>query len=230
MSQPTPTSLNLRHTLRWIWARACGHGRSIAATTAAGIAAVGASLAFVWATKYIVDLATGRADGTWEWAIALLVACLTLRLAMTAAQRRLAVGCSTRYANRLRAGLFATLMGARWDGRDRFHSSDAINRIASDVDTTASMLANTLPGIAVTAVELVAAFVFMVLLDWRMACVLVVIMPVAMVASKLYTRRSHRLTASIRQNQSDLQRVMQENLQHRVLINSLGRTDRKSVV
>lgn len=130
--------------------------------------------------------------------------------------------CITRNSNGLRGRLFERLMRVGWTGRDRFHSGDAVNRLATDVGAVSSLVGNTVPGAVVTLVQLVGAFGFMLWLDARMAWVLVGVMPVALLCSKVYMMRSRELTRGIRCEEGRMQRVMQEDLQHRVLISSLG--------
>lgn len=69
-----------------------------------------------------------------------------------------------------------------------------------------------------------AAFVFLMSLDAGLSWILLFIMPVALLASKGYVKKMRRLTKAIRSSDSRVQEIMQENLQHRTLINALERT------
>ena len=214
-----------RYILLWLARESRGVRRYAALNATAGILSIACSLTFVWATKHIVDIATGRSDAGWAGAVAILAVTLLGQLMFGAISRRISVVCQTRFSNALRSRLFDRLMRSEWTGKERFHSSDAVGRLASDVATVSSTIASTLPGMAVTIVQLLAAFVFLLVLDSRMAVILVLIMPLALALSKLYMKRSHRLTREIRRAESVLQCRMQEDLQHRVLISSLLHTE-----
>lgn len=211
--------------VKWLWRESCGVKRYVTANAVCGIVSVGCSLWFVWVTKHIVDMATHRSEGSWTVAVAMLACALALQLCASVAGRRSGVMATTRFSNNLRGRLFERLMKAEWTGKERFHSGDAVNRLAGDVGAVSGLVGNTVPGAVVTVTQLVGAFGFMLWLDARLAWVLVAVMPVAQVCSKLYMKRSRELTRAIRGKESGMQRIMQEDLQHRVLISSMGYTD-----
>lgn len=208
--------------VNWLWRASHGVRRFVAANAVSGVVSVGCSLWFVWVTKHIVDLATRRTEGSWAVAVGMLVGALALQLVASVAGKRSAVMATTRFSNNLRSRLFERLMRAEWTGKERFHSGDAVNRLAGDVASVSGLVGNTVPGAFVTLVQLVGAFGFMLWLDARMAWVLVAVMPVALACSKLYMKRSRELTRVIRDKESRMQTIMQEDLQHRVLISSMG--------
>lgn len=211
--------------VKWLWRESCGVKRYVTANAVCGIVSVGCSLWFVWVTKHIVDMATHRSEGEWWTAVAMLACALALQLCASVAGRRSGVMATTRFSNNLRGRLFERLMKAEWTGKERFHSGDAVNRLAGDVGAVSGLVGNTVPGAVVTVTQLLGAFGFMLWLDARLAWVLVAVMPVALVCSKLYMKRSRELTRAIRGKESGMQRIMQEDLQHRVLISSMGYTD-----
>lgn len=212
-------------SLRWLWGESKGVRGRIAATALLGCATTGAALLFVWVTKTIVDTAVRSPESPLGWLIALLVGSLLLQLGSTTLAGRLEAECITRFSNALRGRLFSRLMRARRGGRSQMHTGDAVSRLTGDVGTVSTTLASTLPGMASTAVKLIAAFIFMATLDVRMALCLVVIMPLALLASKIYLKKTRRLTREIREAESRLQQQMQEDLQHRLMMSTMGRTD-----
>lgn len=205
-----------------VWRASHGVRRFVVANAVSGVVSVGCSLWFVWVTKHIVDLATRRVEGSWVAAVGMLAGALALQLAAGVAGKRSAVMATTRFSNNLRSRLFERLMRAEWTGKERFHSGDAVNRLAGDVASVSGFVGNSVPGVFVTVVQLLGAFGMMLWLDARMAWVLVAVMPVALACSKLYMKRSRELTRVIRDKESRMQRMMQEDLQHRVLISSMG--------
>ena len=180
-----------------------------------GTLGVGLSLLFVWATKRIVDAAAGPQHYLATDFVALLIGCLLLQLAVPAIGRKLEAVALVRYANAMRSRLFTRLMHSRWQGRSAFHTADAINRIESDVSSLASLTCSVIPGILAVGVQLVGAFIFLAVLSWQLALAIVFIMPVAIIVSKLYIKRTRALTRQIRDEESRLQTFLQENLRDR---------------
>ena len=72
-----------------------------------------------------------------------------------------------------------------------------------------------------TLVQLVAAFAFFCLLEWRLALLLVLVSPAFLAFGKLFFRRMHGITKDIRDSESRIQSHIQESLQHRNVIRSL---------
>lgn len=191
-----------------------------------GTLGVGLSLLFVWATKRIVDAAAGPQHYLATDFVALLIGCLLLQLAVPAIGRKLEAVALVRYANAMRSRLFTRLMHSRWQGRSAFHTADAINRIESDVSSLASLTCSVIPGILAVGVQLVGAFIFLAVLSWQLALAIVFIMPVAIIVSKLYIKRTRALTRQIRDEESRLQTFLQENLRQRTMVASMMGSER----
>lgn len=224
-----PETLSFKYflaTASWLWREARGVRGGVGLNALCGSLSAGCALLFVWTTKQIVDIATRSLDASLTAYTVLLIATLAGQLAFTTASRRLEVSCTTRFSNRLRTRLFSHLMNSRWSGREHFHSGDSVNRLATDVGSLSSVVSSAVPAAVSTAVQLAAAFCFLAFMSLRIAVGLVAIMLVALLLSKLYVRRTHRLTREIREAESGVQRHLQEDLQHRVLITSMGLTSR----
>lgn len=204
-----------------LWRQSSGVRALTAWTALLGCLAVAMSLLFVWLTKVIVDMAVGPAHHITTASIAALAGCLGLQLLIPALRRRVETIALTRYANNMRQRLLDCLLQAKWSGRRSMHTGDAMNRMQKDVDTLAVLTCSTIPGIAAVMLQLAGAFAFLMVLDARLAVVLVLIMPFALLASKIYVKRTRRLTADIRKEESDMQTFLQESLHHRTLLSTL---------
>ncbi|MDE6514230.1 MAG: ABC transporter ATP-binding protein/permease, partial [Muribaculaceae bacterium] len=105
-----------------------------------------------------------------------------------------------------------------------------INRLTLDVRTLTSFVLSQLPSMVVLPVQLVASFAFLAWLNPYLAVAPVVIMPVCLLAGKLFFRRHRALAAALRSSESDMNVTIQEGLKHRLLLRSLqavGEMDRR---
>lgn len=207
--------------LRLLWRESAGSRAIVAAISLGACLSVGLSLLFIWITKRIVDAAVGPLHSIAAIDIAMLVGCLLAQLAVPAVRRRLEAKALTRYSNRMRARLLDHLLQAKWTGSRGIHTADAISRIQTDVDTLSSLTCAVVPGILAVLLQLAGATAFIAVLDARLALAVIFIMPLALVVSKVYVRRTRRLTDSIRRGQSQLQTFLQESLVHRTLLSTL---------
>lgn len=214
--------------MRRVWTESTGVRGRVALNALIGSTGVALSLLFVWTTKQIVDAASGASPHlAWEY-VALLVGCLVLQLAVPAVGRRVEAVSLVRYANALRSRLFTRLMHSRWQGRSAFHTADAINRIENDVASLAQLTCSTIPGIVAVMLQLAGAFLFLAFLSWKLALSVVFIMPLAMLVSKLYIKRTRALTREIRDHEAELQTFLQERLRHRTMVASLMGSERSA--
>lgn len=210
---------------RWLFSASKGVRRRVGLNALLGLMSVAASLLFVWAGKELVDMATNRSEAAFVPVIALMVFCLVLQLVLSAVNSRMDVSTQMNFANRLRARVFSHIMHAGMATRKSIHTADTVNRMEQDVSTVTGLVCATIPGSIVSAAKLIGAFIFLAVLDWRLALLAILIMPLAFLVSKVYFRRTRALTRTIRGLDSKVQTHLQEFLQHRTLVSTLERTD-----
>ncbi len=219
--------------LKYLWHITAGYRHLAALRTLLGIIRVAVMLLFVWLSKTAIDCATGRVDATTStltmW-FSLMVACLVVDVAISQAVRYIESRATMRMNNSVNRRLFNTLMTLPLvNGQQGFHSGDMLNRLTLDVRTVSSFALSQLPSMVVMMVQLVGSFLFLAWLNPYLALAPVIIMPLCLLAGKLYFRRHRRLTARIREGESDMTVSIQEGLKHRLVIRSLeclGELDR----
>ncbi|WP_281962359.1 ABC transporter ATP-binding protein [Bacteroides nordii] len=218
--------MNTKACAHWLWDASRGIRSRIVLSGASGVGYVCASLAFVWVSKRLVDIATVKADGqVWQYAC-LLAGCVVFQLYFSAAGSRLDLINAVRLKNSLRGRLFACVMESRLTDRKGAHTGDTLNRMEEDTRVVVEALTNALPSLLATVVQLIAAFAFLLALQPSLAWMLAGIMPVALLVSKLYLKRMRRLTGEIRATEGQILSHVQEHLQHRTLIRTMEHTPR----
>ncbi|MBR5703251.1 MAG: ABC transporter ATP-binding protein [Bacteroidales bacterium] len=191
-----------------------------------GMVRIGASLAFVWASKHLVDIATGVSQDSLWGGIYLFLGILTIQIATIIVANWWESFCEVKARNKLRISTFAHVMRSRWDGRERFLSGDTTNRLEEDIRVVAELLISRIPGLVITLLQLLAASTYLMMLAPNLLWVLLILMCSAVFGSKLFFRQLRRLMAKIRARESELQQHMQESLQHRVLVLTLTNVER----
>lgn len=215
------TKMSIKEGGRWLWNTSRGYRFFILSSVLAGTFRIAASLTFVWLCKHLIDIATHQADGNIATGLAAMAGCIVLQLLLSSLTSRLYAHTEISLRNRLRQDLLEHILKSRWNGREAFHSGDMLNRMEGDVYTVANLLASSIPSAGITFLQLVGAALFLICLDARLALVILLIMPLALLFSKLYMKRMRRLTREIRTTDSRVQSHLQENLQHRILISTL---------
>lgn len=195
--------------------------QQIALSSLLGILDVSAVLLFVWASKQLIDIATRSAEGNMKPYIALLIGTICLEILLSTWKNRLESQTDILFKNKMRYNLFSQLMFSSWNGKDRFHSGDTVNRLEEDVRVVAEGICKSLPTVVVTCFQFLAAFLFLSKLNSQLAWAVVFIMPIFLLFSKIYIKRMRRLTKDVRNTDSHVQSHIQEKLQHKILIQTL---------
>lgn len=216
---------NYLHHIKWLWSTSRGYRLSITAVGVVSILSVAVSMAHVWISKRLVDIATGAVHGTLTPFIILLVGCALAQIIFNIVISHLETKTDVSIRNNVRHSYFIKIMESRWSGKEALHTGDMLNRLEGDVSRVADTLARTIPALIATVVQLLAAVIFLGSMDWRLALVVLLIMPFTLLLSRSYIKRMRRLTGEIRSTDSRIQTHIQENIQHRTLISSLENTD-----
>lgn len=191
-----------------------------------GLIGVAASLAFVTVCKTLVDIATGTLDKPimpYVWA---MVGIMLLQLLSHVAYDYLEGLNSIKTQIKTRRVLYAHVLGSQWDGRDVFHSGDAINRLEQDVTMVVDFCCSRLPSILVTLCQLLAASVYLLLMAPNLLWILLALMVVAVLGSRLFFNTLRKLTNAIRAKDSAIQAHLQETLQNRIVVLTIAGTKR----
>lgn len=212
--------------LKYLWEVSAGQRGHILLNCLTGVLGVGFALAFIYASKRVIDVATGVADGSLRNAALTTVGLLIAQLLCGAADTWLSTRMQIETGNALRHRLFGRLLQSRWNELERFHTGDVVNRVEQDTSAIVGLLTASIPTFIVTGVQLVAAFLFFCFLDPSLPWLIVAIIPVFLAGSRFYMRRMKRYTHEIRTSDSRIQSVIQESLQHRTVIKTLEQGDR----
>ena len=211
---------------KWLYARSKGVRGRLVLNVFLGMVSVALNLLFIGLCKRIIDIATGDTSGSIGWFTGIVIGVTVLRLVVTALNTRLENLTNSRMNFIIRKDLYSNLMQAEWIGKERHHSGDIINRLETDVSAVTNVICSDFPSLFTTLFQLVAAIVFMCMMDWRLALILVVITPLFIAFSKVFFRRLRTMTRGIRDTESKVQSHLQESLQHRVIIRSMENGER----
>lgn len=217
--------MRLTAILTYAWSISRSVRLRILADAVAGVLRIACGLLFIWLSKQLIDIATGYADGALLPYAMLLILTVVAEIACSLCQGHIETSTDARLKNSLRHSLFIKVMYSRWDGKERFHTGDVVNRLEEDVRLTTETICRTIPSTIVTLCQAIGAFLFLCLLSPVLGWIIAGILPLLLLAGKLYTHRMRRLTTDIRTTDSRVQTLIQEHLQHRTLILGLMRAD-----
>lgn len=198
-----------------------GYRGGIILSCAIGIMAVMLSLAFIYYSKHVIDVATGAASGSIASALIILAVIIILQLLCSAAATWVGVRLQIGLGNSLRHNVFSHIISGRWAELEQFHTGDIVNRLERDTASVVSLLSGSLPAFVVSFVQFVVALAFFCLLDPWLPWLVVAVFPLLLLAGRFYTKKMYRYTRQIRKSDSLIQSTIQESLQQRVVVKAL---------
>ena len=188
-----------------------------------GIVRIGLDFSFIWATKHCIDVATSNSEGSLRDAAILLILILIGQIALSFTRRWIAALLGVKAQNQMQLLLFQRLLKNEWTGRETHHSGDVLNRLIRDVNDVTNVITETLPASLSVLTRLVGAFIFLYSMDAKLACIIIGISPVFLFFSKLYVNKMRKITREIRDTDSAIQSLLQESIQHRIVLKTLER-------
>lgn len=205
----------------WLWEAWRGNRLQALLNVLIGVSQVGVSLLLVAAVQQAIDVASGSRPGDIYRAVGwmgILMLC-NFGLNISAVWVRNILG--VRAQNRMQQRMLDHILRSEWHGRESMHSGDVLNRLETDVSQVITFLTETLPNMLSVLCLFVGAFCYLLSMDVVLALITVGILPAFLLLSKVYIRRMRRLTREVRAQDSRVQSVLQETVQHRMLIKTL---------
>ncbi len=207
--------------VKGMWRLAKPALRRDSVTVCLGALRIVASLSFVWICKRLVDIVTGVVDaGLWEH-VWIMIGIVLVQIICSQSSYYWEAYNITKTQNEMRQGFFSHVLGSRWNGRESFRSGDTVNRLEEDVRVLSDLVCSRLPSVVITSFQFLAASAYLLSMAPSLLWVLVILMVTAVAGSKLYFKKLRQLTSIIRSEDSEVQQIIQENLQNRVLVLTL---------
>lgn len=218
MTRPLP------HIIRYLITQLRGHSLQITLNTTVGILLVLLDLAFVWATKLAIDVATHNTTAvTLHQAFLLIALIMFTRIILGLSSRWIRAILGVKAQNSMRQHLFNRLLRCKWTELKTYHTGNLTNRIEHDVNDVVNFVTESIPSFITTLAQFIGAFFFLFFMDSTLAIIIVCVIPFFIISSKLYIKKMRKLSHQARDEESKIQSTIQESLQHVMIIKTLQR-------
>lgn len=192
------------------------------------------ALGYVWLSKRLVDVAILHFKGVPDekyglavYAVAFLALSM-IRPGIVAVKSYYQSKISVSMANRIRLRLFDDLLHLKNEYSRKYHTGDMLNRLQVDVSTVSNTFCCVVPNLFWAGLQFLAAFVYLLQIDARLAWILVLIIPIAIFGGRYVMYRVRNLTLDIRKSDSEVEAHIQESVQHIMLLQILEYTGASS--
>ena len=206
----------------WLWQNTRGIRLNMMVRTVAGIGRVSLGLLMVWLCKRFIDVTirTGSRDDILTM-VATLMAVIMVGILLRQAYYYLGVKASVTQSTAVRLRIFSHLFRRQMFDQKEMHSGDVTSRLEKDIDVVTDATTSLIPDITITLFQLTGAFLLMQSMDARLAWALLLLTPVFLLAGKLIARKMRQMTLAIRRQESVIQMMVQETMEHNAVLRSL---------
>ncbi len=219
--QKKHTSFGMKYVY-WLWQNTRGIRLNMMVRTVAGIGRVSLGLLMVWLCKRFIDVTirTGSRDDILTM-VATLMAVIMVGILLRQAYYYLGVKASVTQSTAVRLRIFSHLFRRQMFDQKEMHSGDVTSRLEKDIDVVTDATTSLIPDITITLFQLTGAFLLMQSMDARLAWALLLLTPVFLLAGKLIARKMRQMTLAIRRQESVIQMMVQETMEHNAVLRSL---------
>ena len=206
--------------LAGLWRLMTGYHRTyLGATTALALAALAKTSTYLL-LRYFVDGILGQGVGTrtgGETPPLLVIALGFVALALVEGgfsflSGRLAAQTAEGVTRRLRVYLFDQIQRLSFAYHDHTATGELIQRSTSDVDAIRRFFADQAIGVGRIVLLFCVNFAALLILDWRLALISVVVVPIVVLMSFLFFKRISRAYERYQEQEATLSTTLQENL------------------
>lgn len=216
----------IKKIVSWLWAHHKACRTQAFLNVLIGLLLVIFGLLGVDTIRSLTDIATNTQEGDIMWtAIALGFIYLTEML-LHIAQTWISAVLGVRTQNQTQRFFFQRLLKGKWNGIEKFHSGDVLNRLFGDVGDIVNLMTEVLPTAIIILVQFVASFIYLYLMDRTLAYIIIIALPLFIAFSRFYLKKMRRIVRTIKDSNSSIQSIIQESIQHKMVIKVLGRENR----
>ena len=221
MNLKKPFKYKVSEILVWLWRAWRGNRLQAIINATLGLLEVVVSLSQVWAVKHAIDVASHVQEGSLYWAVGIMGLLILADFAIHISGIWVRNILGIKAQNRMQQQMLDRILRSEWNGREKLHSGDVINRLEKDVNQVVNFLTETIPSSISTLTLFLGAFFYLFSMDRWLSVIIIAMLPLFIIVSRYYVRRRRHLTRQVRDSDSKVQSVLQETIQNRMLIKTM---------
>lgn len=216
----------MKKYLLWLWCNTQGIRTSMLVRIGAGTVRVAFSLLMVWLCKRFIDVTIK--EGSTNDIVMMIAALLAVIMGGILCRQiyyYLGIKNEAKQTTDIRLRIFSHLFRRQMFDQKEMHSGDVTSRLEKDIEVVSSATTSLIPDLTVTLIQLTGAFLLMKSMDARLAWALLLLTPLFLVVGKMIARKMRNMTLDIRKQESVIQMLVQETMEHNAVLRSLESGD-----
>ena len=217
------TKYSTKEIVGWLWRHHKRCRLQALLNVLIGLSMVGLGLLSVDTIRTLTDIATHAKEGSILWTAMVLAVVFLFEMVMHIASTWVSAVLGVKTQNLMQQFFFRQLIRGKWQGIERYHSGDVINRLFGDVNDIVNLMTDVLPTTVIVITQFFASFIYLYVMDRMLALIVIITSPIFVLLSRVYFKRMRRIVRTIKDSNSAIQAIIQESIQHKMVIKVLGR-------
>lgn len=211
-----------QQAIRWLWKLSGGKKYYIFLLTGIQIILGFSGVLYAILLKNIVDGAVaGDTERFWKY-IALTLLLVVVQVGLRALVRHMAENAKSFMENLLKKHLLENILSRDYATVTALHSGEWLNRLTSDTAIVANGCVDILPGSAGMVVKIISALIMIIMLEARLALVIIPLGAVLIMITYLFRRKMKQLHKDVREKDGRLRVFLQERLGSLMILRSFS--------
>ena len=219
------TKYPTRTLVAWLWKHHRKCRTQAIVNVVIGLLQVALGLYGVDLLKRLTDVAAHNHEGNLALMAVVFGLVLLFEMLLNVVKTWVRAVLGVKTQNIMQQSFFARLLHGEWSGVGKMHSGDVLNRLFGDVGDIVSLMTEVVPSAVIIAVQFLASFIYLYVMDAALAIILIVSAPVLMLLSRYYFRKMRRIVRKIKDSNSALQSIIQESVQNKMVVKIMEQSD-----
>ena len=213
---------------KWIFSYSKKYRRIVVFYVIVGIFGATVSLGAAYVGRILINIVVGQQQEKLWLMIAIMIGMTVFSLALSSINSYIFTRISIYVNNDIQAGIFDSIMDARWDELSKYPSGDLLNRFNGDVGTIAANAINWIPNLIINIYTFIATFVVLWKMDYVMALIAFLAAPFLLGMSRFIMRRMKEYRKRVLELNSKMMGFEVETFYNFDMIKSFGISDYSS--
>ncbi|WP_160689303.1 ABC transporter ATP-binding protein [Clostridium sp. C2-6-12] len=171
-------------------------------------------------TKSLIDSTTTSNTYNINKYIIIMAVLLLLNLILDCVKTMLNTLGLEKTRNQMQKSIYNHLILTRLSDSSKYHSVELLTRMTNDVQTIVNVLVTIIPNMFSFSVMFIFSFFALLNLSPQMALIAMIIFPVLIFLSKIYSRKLKHFYLEVQKNETECNRFLQESLNNILIIKS----------
>lgn len=224
VSEYTTLFKNIGAEWKWLLKVMSRYRLEIVVYTLMGVVGIAMGFGASISSKYLIDAVVGQNNETIVPAAAMVVGLGVLQIVISAVSSVISSRVGTRVSNEIRSEIYSGMATACWEGINKYHSGDLVNRLEGDVSSVSNSVISFLPGLFTKLMQFFGCLAIVLYYDATLAILALMSAPVLFFSSRFMTKMMRKYNLETRQMNGKVLSFSEESIQNLQTIKAFGLT------